>query len=76
MLGGADAENAFYAFINKYIYYFIFIGGTVIFFPYDFLIFKCQEAAVATILWLCLAKNPTTVLPFSSTPKGRASLFL
>lgn len=43
VLGGADAENAFYAFINKYVYYFIFIGGTVIFFPYDFLIFKMQD---------------------------------
>lgn len=42
ILGGANSDNAFYEFLNNYIYYFIFIGGTVIFFPYDFLIFKIQ----------------------------------
>lgn len=42
ILGGANSDNAFYEFLNNYIYYFIFIGGTVIFFPYDFLVFKIQ----------------------------------
>lgn len=42
VLGGANADNAFYEFLNKYIYYFIFIGGTLVFFPYDYLIFKIQ----------------------------------
>lgn len=44
ILGGADSGNAFYEFVNKYIYYIIFIGGTLIFFPYDFILFKCQIA--------------------------------
>ncbi len=43
ILGGSNADNAFYEFLNKYIYYFIFIGGTLIFFPYDYLVFKMQS---------------------------------
>ncbi len=42
VLGGAMADNAVYSFINNYIYWFIFVGGTLIFFPYDYLIFKTQ----------------------------------
>lgn len=42
ILGGANADNSFYEFVNKYIYLFIFVGGTIIFFPYDYLIFKIQ----------------------------------
>ena len=42
VLGGSQSDNAFYEFINRYIYWFIFVGGTLIFFPYDYLIFKMQ----------------------------------
>lgn len=42
VLGGAMADNAVYSFVNNYIYWFIFVGGTLIFFPYDYLIFKTQ----------------------------------
>lgn len=42
VLGGAQADNSFYEFVNKYIYLFIFLGGTLIFFPYDYIIFKVQ----------------------------------
>ena len=44
ILGGDSADNSFYQFLNTYIYWFIFVGGTVIFFPYDYLIFKTQTA--------------------------------
>lgn len=50
ILGGAEGQNAVLEFINNYIYYFIFIGGTVLFFPYDFLIFKIQQA-VNALIW-------------------------
>ena len=40
-MGGAEG-NAFYDFVNRYIYLFIFVGGTLVFFPYDYLIFKTQ----------------------------------
>lgn len=43
VLGGDSADNALYQFINTYIYWFIFVGGTVLFFPYDYLIFKTQS---------------------------------
>lgn len=43
VLGGEMADNAVYSFINTYIYYFIFIGGTIIFFPYDYLMYKVQQ---------------------------------
>ena len=49
VLGGANADNAFFTFINTYIYWFIFVGGTVIFFPYDYLIFKTQTAIDALV---------------------------
>lgn len=42
VLGGSHSDNAFYEFMNRYIYWFIFVGGTLIFFPYDYLIFKMQ----------------------------------
>ena len=41
VLGGAEG-GAFYDFVNKFIYLFIFVGGTVILFPYDYLMFKMQ----------------------------------
>ena len=44
ILGGDMSDNAVYEFINNYIYYFIFIGGTVIFFPYDYVVYKMQNA--------------------------------
>ena len=43
IIGGETSSNAVYDFINKYVYYFIFIGGTVIFFPYDYLMYKMQQ---------------------------------
>ena len=43
VLGGTEG-NAFYDFVNRYIYLFIFVGGTLIFFPYDYLMFKMQIA--------------------------------
>ena len=42
VLGGNSSGNAFYEFVNRYIYWFIFVGGTLIFFPYDYLVFKMQ----------------------------------
>lgn len=44
VVGGEQSDLALYEFINKYIYYIIFIGGTVFFLAYDYLIFKCQVA--------------------------------
>lgn len=43
IIGGEMSGGAVYDFINKYIYYFIFIGGTIIFFPYDYLMYKMQQ---------------------------------
>jgi hypothetical protein len=42
IVGGAQAELEIYQFINRYILYFIFIGGSIFFLAYDYLIFKCQ----------------------------------
>lgn len=42
VLGGAQSELEIYRFINEYILWIIFIGGTLIFWLYDYLIFKCQ----------------------------------
>lgn len=44
LLGGSQADTEFFRFINEYIYVFIFVGGTLIFFPYDYLVFKLQLA--------------------------------
>ena len=44
ILGGDAADSNFYVFLNKYILLFIFIGGTLVFWLYDYLIFKCQTA--------------------------------
>ena len=41
VLGGTE-NNAFYEFVNRYIYLIIFVGGTVAFYPYDYLMFKMQ----------------------------------
>lgn len=37
-----DPQNELYEVINDYILLFIFIGGTVFFLLYDYLMFKCQ----------------------------------
>lgn len=42
ILGGSFLPAEFYEILNKYIYVFIFILGSLIFFIYDYLIFKCQ----------------------------------
>ena len=42
VIGGASADNSFYKFLNDYVYWFIFVGGTLVFFPYDYLVFKTQ----------------------------------
>lgn len=42
VMGGEQADIAIYEFINKYIYWIIFIGGTLFFFVYDYFVFKCQ----------------------------------
>ena len=41
ILGGAEG-GVFYDFVNRYIYWFIFVGGTLVFLPYDYLVFKTQ----------------------------------
>ena len=38
----SGTDNAVYEFIERFKYLFIFIGGTLIFFPYDYLVFKTQ----------------------------------
>lgn len=44
VLGGSFLPAAFYETVNKYIYVFIFTLGSLAFFIYDYLIFKCQIA--------------------------------
>lgn len=44
VIGGEYAQNAFFEFVNKYILWVIFIGGTVFFIAYDFVMFKFQIA--------------------------------
>jgi len=44
VVGGSYADGAFFEFVNKYVLLFIFIGGSLIFIAYDYLIFKCQIA--------------------------------
>lgn len=41
-LFGGDLSGELYDFINKYIYFIIFIGGSILFFPYDYLMFQTQ----------------------------------
>ncbi len=43
VFGGAFLPVNVYEFVNKYILLFIFVGGTLIFWPYDYLIFSCQN---------------------------------
>ena len=43
VLGGVEG-GLFYDIINKYIYVIIFVGGTLVFYPYDYLMFKMQIA--------------------------------
>ncbi len=49
VIGGEQSGLAIYEFINKYIYYIIFIGGTLFFIVYDYLIFKSQIAVNAIV---------------------------
>jgi hypothetical protein len=39
----------YYELINQYVLVFIFVGGTIIFFPYDYLMFKCQMMVNALV---------------------------
>lgn len=41
VLGGSNGGE-FYEFLNRYVYYFIFIGGSLLFIVYDYLIFNLQ----------------------------------
>ena len=43
------AEQSWYPFIQQYLYYLVFIGGTVIFAAYDYLIFLCQRSVNAAV---------------------------
>lgn len=43
VLGGDSANTPFFKFINDYALVFIFVGGTLIFGFYDFVIFRCQR---------------------------------
>lgn len=38
----SGTDNSVYEFIDRFKYLFIFIGGTLVFFPYDYLVFKTQ----------------------------------
>lgn len=49
VLGGEMSDNALYEFINRYIYWFIFLGGTLIFVPYDFMVFRMQKVVNAIV---------------------------
>lgn len=42
VLGASYTGSAFFDFLNEYILLFIFVGGTLIFLPYDYLVFKVQ----------------------------------
>lgn len=42
VLGGTFLPEEVYDFVNRYIFLFIFTLGSVAFFVYDYLIFKCQ----------------------------------
>ena len=44
VIGGAQADGKLFKFINDYALVFIFVGGSIIFIAYDYLIFKCQIA--------------------------------
>lgn len=43
------SELWFYDTLNTYLYYFVFIGGTLAFAAYDFLIFLCQKSMNAIV---------------------------
>lgn len=42
VVGGDYSDNAFFAFLNDYILLFIFVGGSLIFFIYDYITFTIQ----------------------------------
>lgn len=46
-IGNPDSE--IYRVINDYILAFIFVGGSLLFFVYDYLMFKCQMAVNAFV---------------------------
>lgn len=48
-LGGDLSQEGFYKILNDYVYYFIFIGGTVVFLLYDYIVFKCQVLVNAAV---------------------------
>lgn len=45
----AMAGMVFLEYVEQYLYLLIFVGGTLFFFIYDFLIFQCQKTADAFI---------------------------
>lgn len=44
-----DPDIEIYRIINDYILVFIFVGGTIVFYIYDYLMFKCQMIVNALI---------------------------
>lgn len=44
-----NPESEIYKFINNYILLFIFVGGSVIFWLYDYVMFKCQTMVNAFV---------------------------
>ena len=45
---GAD-QLTWYPYIEEYFYYILFLGGTLLFVPYDYLIFLCQRSVGAMV---------------------------
>ena len=48
-----NPEMEIYRVINDYILLFIFIGGTLIFFVYDYVMFKAQMAVNSLVYRIC-----------------------
>lgn len=44
VLGGAMADTEIYRWVNRYILWIIFIGGSLVFFIYDYILFRAQIA--------------------------------
>jgi hypothetical protein len=44
-----NPDLPYYDIINQYVLLFIFIGGTIIFLPYDYLMYKCQMGVNALV---------------------------
>ena len=47
-LFGAD-QMTWYPYIEEYFYYVLFFGGTLLFVPFDYLIFLCQRSVDAMV---------------------------